>query len=66
MGGGNLQNNEGFEIWVNNVPRTFRDLKDTALSAARMLKAKHRNAVIEIRDRATGARQIVFDDGRLA
>jgi hypothetical protein len=55
----------GFEILVDNVPRTFRDHKDTALAAGRILKAKHRNAVIEIRNETTGARQVVFEDGRL-
>ena len=45
--------------------RTFRDLRQTAYDAARELKTRNRNSIIEIRHRATGTRQIMFEDGRL-
>jgi hypothetical protein len=56
----------GFEILINGTPRTFRDRKDTAYDAARVLKSKNAKEVVEIVDRSTGQRLVMLIDGRLA
>ena len=33
-----MRDNEGYEILHNGVPRTFRDRKETAYAAARMME----------------------------
>jgi hypothetical protein len=58
--------NDGFEIIVNGVKRTFRDQKEAAYQAARYLKSRHPTDFVEVRDLATGATLIVFEDGRIA
>jgi hypothetical protein len=60
-----LKPTDGYDILINGIDRTFRDRQDTAIEAARFLKARHREDVIEIRDRSTGERQIMLSDGRL-
>jgi hypothetical protein len=35
-----MRDNEGFEIRVNGAPRTFRELKELAYEAARIIKNK--------------------------
>ena len=60
-----MPSNEGFEIIINGVMRTFRDRKDTALEAARYLKARHPKDIVEILDCASRATLIVFEDGRV-
>ena len=65
MKSGILRDDEGFDLLVDGVPRTFRDLQEGAYAAARELKRSNRNSIIEVRDRATGKRQIMFEDGRL-
>jgi hypothetical protein len=57
--------NEGFEIIVNGLPRTFRDRQDTTYDAARYLKSRHPKDIVENLDCATRARLIVFEDGRV-
>jgi len=44
----------GFDILINGTPRTFRDRKDTAYDAARLLKTKNAKEVVEIVDCSTG------------
>ena len=56
----------GFEIRVNGTPRTFRDRKDMAYDAARLLKTKNPRAIIEIVDCSTGLKSVMLEDGRLA
>jgi hypothetical protein len=56
----------GFEIRVNGIPRTFRDRKDMAYDAARVLKSKNPKAIIEVVDCSTSLRSIMLEDGRLA
>ena len=60
-----MPSNEGFEIIVNGVPRTFRDRKEIAYEAARYLKSRHPKDIVEILDCATRTRMIVFEDGRV-
>lgn len=59
-----MPDNEGFEILINRVPRTFRDQKPAAYEAARYLKRKAVVDVVEIRDCATGQKVVMLEDGR--
>jgi len=40
-------------------------LRENADAAARVLKRSNRMSIIEVRERATGKKQIMFEDGRL-
>jgi hypothetical protein len=60
-----MREDEGYEIWHNGVPRTFRDRKEIAYEAARFAKAKAKGDIIQILDCSTGAKTIVLADGRL-
>lgn len=55
----------GFDILINGTPRTFRDRKETAYEAARLLKSKNPRDVVEILDRSTGLKSVMLIDGRL-
>jgi hypothetical protein len=66
MRNGILREDEGFEILIDAVQRTFRDEKDNAYAAARELKRVNRGSIIEIRDRSTGQKQIMLEDGRMS
>lgn len=59
-----MRENEGFDILHNGVPRTFRDVRESAYEAARFAKARHRTDIIEIVDRAAGTKMIMLEDGR--
>ena len=54
----------GFEILHNGVPRTFRDVKQTAHEAARIAKSRAKGDIIELLDRATGTKLVMLEDGR--
>jgi hypothetical protein len=45
--------NETFELLVNGVPRTYRDIREHALDAARILKHRDMSAEITIINRNT-------------
>jgi len=60
-----MNDTKGFSILINGVERTFRDLRETADSAARELKKRHRTDRVEIVDRSTGQKTVVGDDGRM-
>jgi hypothetical protein len=60
-----LPENEGFEIIVNGVVRSFRDQREAAYDAARYLKIRHPKAFVEVLNRVTGTELIVFEDGRI-
>jgi hypothetical protein len=62
---GILREDEGFDLLVDGTQRTFRGERNNAYAAARELKRTNRNSIVEIRERATGKRQIMFEDGRL-
>ncbi len=51
----------GFDIIVNGVPRTFRDREDVALEAARTLKHRDLNSIVELVSTETGARAVIPD-----
>ena len=55
----------GFDILINGIPRTFRDRKDMAYDAARLLKSKNPREVVESVDRSTGLKSVMLADGRL-
>ena len=60
-----MPGNDGFEILVNGVVRTFRDRREAAYDAARYLKRRHPKDFVEVLDHATGTKLIVFEDGRV-
>jgi len=45
--------------------RTFRTRRETAYDAAQYLKSRHPKDFVEVLDRATRAKLIVFEDGRV-
>jgi hypothetical protein len=61
-----MRDNEGFEIRVNGVPRTFRDLKEPAHEAARVIKNKVPGDIVEIVALSTGTKVVMMADGRTA
>jgi hypothetical protein len=63
---GVMRENKGFDILVNGVVRTFRDRPETAYQAARYLKRRHPKDIVEVLDRATNTKLIVFEDGRIS
>jgi hypothetical protein len=62
MRSGISREDEGFDILIDGVPRTFRDVQSSAFDAARTLKGSNRNGIVEVRDRATGAKTAGRDD----
>jgi hypothetical protein len=57
MKSGILLSDEGFEIFVDGQPRTFRDVKAVAFEAARFLKAQSKyKERVEVVERGTGKR----------
>jgi hypothetical protein len=60
-----MPDNDGFEILVNGVVRAFRDQPETAYAAVRNLKRRRPKDFVEVIDRATGKKLIVFEDGRV-
>ena len=61
-----MRDNEGYEIRHNGVPRSFRDVKESAFAAARFAKTRHPSDIIEIIDRSTGSKMLMLPDGRVA
>jgi hypothetical protein len=64
MKSGIVREDDGFEILIDGVQRTFRDEKTSAFAAARELKWRNRNNIIEVRDRSNGGKVIMLEDGR--
>lgn len=64
MKNGILRDDEGFDIMVNDATRAFRDTKDAAYAAARVIKRKNRGDIVQIVDRSSGAKVLMLDDGR--
>lgn len=54
----------GYEIYIGGVPRTFRDVKETAIDAAMRLKLRNLSAPVFIVETATGARAEIVDVNR--
>ena len=53
----------GFEVFVNGIPRTFRDREDVAFDAARYLKSTHKLDVVTIREIGGGRSWTMPADG---
>lgn len=64
MKSGILRPNEGYDLMVDGVDRTFSDTKDGAYEVARNLKRTNRDCIIEIRDRSNGTKVMMGEDGR--
>jgi hypothetical protein len=43
-----------FEIRIDGTPRTYRDRKDYAVEAARLIKSKNPHSMVEVKDLQSG------------
>jgi hypothetical protein len=43
-----------FEIRIDGTPRTYRDRKDYATEAARLIKSKNPHSIVEVKDLQSG------------
>ena len=43
-----------FEIRIDGTPRTYRDRKDFAMEAARLIKGKNPHSLVEVKDLQSG------------
>ena len=43
-----------FEIRIDGTPRTYRDRKDFAMQAARLIKSKNPHSMVEVKDLQSG------------
>jgi hypothetical protein len=64
MCSGIMRDNEGFDIIINGVDRSFRDREEVVYASARYMKQRHPKDLVEIRIRATGERIVMREDGR--
>jgi hypothetical protein len=48
-----------FEIRIDGTPRSYRDRKDYAMEAARFIKSKNPNSVVEVKDLQSGALAVI-------
>ncbi len=51
----------GFEILVNGIPRTFRDLEKNAINAGRVLKDRDKTAEITVINTSTRQWLVIVD-----
>jgi hypothetical protein len=58
------RDDDGFHVMVDGVDRDFSDDKPGAYEFSRNLKRTNRDCIIEIRDRSTGKKVIMGEDGR--
>ena len=66
MRSGIMQPDEGYDLIINGVDRSFRDREEVAYEAARYWKQRHPKDLVEVRVRATGQRVLMREDGRTA
>ena len=66
MKNGILRDDEGYDIVINRVWRSFRDIKDVALGSARYYKGRHPGEQVQVRDRSNGNLVTMLDDGQTA
>ena len=57
---------DGFDILVNGVPRTFRDMEAAAHEAALLLKKRWPAEIVSIKNSVTGVTVMMREDGRTA
>jgi hypothetical protein len=43
-----------FEIRIDGAPRSYRDRKDYAMEAARLIKSKNPHSLVEVKDLKSG------------
>jgi hypothetical protein len=43
-----------FEIRIDGTPRSYRDRKDYAMEAARLIKSKNPHSMVEVKDLRSG------------
>jgi hypothetical protein len=43
-----------FEIRIDGTPRSYRDRKDYAMEAARLIKSKNPHSMVEVKDLKSG------------
>ena len=43
-----------YEIRIDGTPRSYRDRKDYAIEAARLLKSKNPHSMVEVKDLQSG------------
>ena len=43
-----------FEIRIDGTPRSYRDRKDYAMEAARLIKSKNPQSMVEVKDLQSG------------
>jgi hypothetical protein len=43
-----------FEIRIDGTPRSYRDRKDFAMEAARLIKSKNPQSMVEVKDLQSG------------
>jgi hypothetical protein len=66
MKNGIFREDEGYDLMVDGVNRTFSDTQQGAFEMARNLKRTNRESIIQIRDRSNGKTIIMLEDGRTA
>jgi hypothetical protein len=54
----------GYDIIVNGIERSHRDLKEPAYDAATFIKKRWPSERVVIRERATGGMVTMLEDGR--
>ena len=62
-----MRANQGtkYEIFVDGVPRTYRDRQDIALQTARFLKSRNPHSVVKLKDLQTGEETVMaFTSGQ--
>ena len=63
---GILRTDEGYDIVVDGVDLTFRDLAANAFEAATYLKlGRRKHDLVQVRDRAKGLLRTILPDGRV-
>jgi len=66
MKNGIFREDEGYDLMVDRVNRTFSDTQQGAFEMARNLKRTNRDSIIQIRDGSNGKTLIMLEDGRTA
>ena len=56
----------GFHILINGTPRSFHDVRESAIGMATQLKAKNPSEVVTVKCTETGSVMTVLPDGSLS
>ena len=54
-----VQQRAQYQIFVDGVPRAYRDRQDIALQTARFLKSRNPNSTVKLKDLQTGEEAII-------